>query len=85
MRGDTDFVGLLQSELPSFWKPSLSKLFASGDTPAAFRPGEKASVEIQIKRARDLRSRGQSYAQIAKVLGVSKSTVVNYIKDYPYS
>lgn len=81
---DTDCVGLLNSDLPSFWKPSLSKVFASEDIPATFRAGERTSIEERVKRAIDLRSQGHSYAEIAKVLGVSKSTVVNYLKDYPY-
>ena len=28
---DTDFLGLLENELPPFRKPSLSRLFAAGD------------------------------------------------------
>lgn len=32
----------------------------------------------------ELRANGYSYSQIAQELGVSKSTVLNYLKGYPY-
>ena len=37
-------------------------------------------------RARELRANGYSYSysQIMRELGVSKATVVNYLKGYPY-
>ena len=34
---DADYAGMLESELPSFWKPGLSKLFGADSTPATFR------------------------------------------------
>ncbi len=34
--------------------------------------------------AQKLRAKGFSYSQIMKELGVSKATVVNYLKGYPY-
>jgi predicted transcriptional regulator len=41
-------------------------------------PQEKAS------RAKELRASGASYSQIAEALGVTRGTVVNYLKGYPY-
>ena len=81
---DTDFTGLLESELPTFWKSSLSKLFASAGTPSSTRKARTLNPDEKAKRAQDLKGRGYSYSQIAKELGVSKSTVVNYLKGYPY-
>lgn len=82
---DADYVGMLESELPSFSKPGLSRLFVSGDGPGNPRAGKKVSLQEKAQRARNLRALGFSYAAKAKSLGVSKSTVVNYIKGYQYS
>ncbi len=41
-------------------------------------PQEKAA------RAQELRAKHYSDTQIMKELGVSKGTVVNYLKGYPY-
>ncbi len=81
---DADFQGLLESQLPSFWKSSLSRLFASADAPATPRGAHKLNPQKKARRAKELRSLGYSYGQIAQELGVSKSTVVNYLKGYPY-
>jgi predicted transcriptional regulator len=35
-------------------------------------------------KAREMREQGELYNEIAKVVGVSKSSVVNYLKGYPY-
>jgi len=81
---DADFIGLLQNSLPSFWKPSLSRIFASAQSQATFRAAEKLDARQKVARAVELRSRGYSYSQIASDLGVSKATVVNYLRGYPY-
>ena len=81
---DADHLGLLENELPSFWKPSLSKAFASGGAPARDRPAERVSPSDRATAARQLREQSRSYKQIALELGVSKATVVNYLRDYPY-
>lgn len=81
---DADYIGMLESELPSFWKPGLSRLFGSGDGPGNPRAGKKIGPQEKAQRAKTLRTQGFSYGAIAKALGVSKSTVVNYVKGYPY-
>jgi len=81
---DTDFHGLLENDLPSFWKPSLSRLFALGGSSRVIREVEKLAPEERSARAVELRSAGRSFTEIARELGVSKSTAVNYIKGYPY-
>ena len=81
---DADFAGMLENELPTFWKPSLSTLFAVGEGTAKPRQAKRPSSGERAARAKDLRDRGWSLGQIAKDIGVSKATVVNYLRDYPY-
>ncbi|MBI4311521.1 MAG: helix-turn-helix domain-containing protein, partial [Chloroflexi bacterium] len=44
----------------------------------AMPPQEKA------QRAKAMRAGGASYSQIADALGVTRGTVVNYLRGYPY-
>ena len=81
---DADFLGLVENQLPTFWKPALSRLFASGDTPGSVRRVRKLSPRERAARAKELRVKGCSYSQIAQELGVSKPAVLNYLKGYPY-
>lgn len=81
---DSDFVGPMESSLPTFWKPSLSKLFATESKPSTPRAAKKESPQEKAQRAKELRARGYTYSQIMNELGVSKATVVNYLKGYPY-
>jgi hypothetical protein len=81
---DTDFAGMLTADLPSFWKPSLSRLFTHSASAAVPRDPERLSRDQRAAKAKELRSQGHSFGQIASVLGVSKATVVNYVKGYPY-
>ena len=81
---DADFLGLLETQLPNFWKPSLSRLFASGDAPVSAKPVDKLDARQKATRAIELRAKGYSYSQIANELGVTKPTVTNYLRDYPY-
>ncbi len=81
---DAGFLGLLEGQLASFWKPSLSKLYAGQQAPAASRTAKSLTPEEKAEMARKLRGQDLSYSQIAQRLGVSKATVANYIKGYPY-
>jgi len=81
---DNDFLGLMENELPSFWKPRLSRVFATGSSSPTRRPPKSITLQDRQRRALELRSQGGSYGKIARELGVSRGTVVNYIKGYPY-
>ena len=81
---DSDFLGLLENELPSFWKPGLSRIYAAEASPAKPRRSERSSPKERAAIARKMRADGATLSAIAKVLGVTSGTVVNYLKDYPY-
>ena len=81
---DNDFQGLLESDLPSFWSSRLSKAFASEASPAPVRKPTRQSKSEKQKRAIELSKAGWSLSRIAMDIGVSKATVVNYVKGYPY-
>ena len=81
---DADHLGLLESQLPSFWKPSMSRLYAAGSAGSSQRSVEKMSPKEKAARAQELKAKGYSYSQIMRELGVSKSSVVNYLGAYPY-
>lgn len=81
---DNDFQGLLESELPSFWSSPLSKAFASEASSAPVRKPARPSRNEKQKRAIELSKAGWSLSRIAMDIGVSKATVVNYVKGYPY-
>ena len=81
---DSDFLGMMQSAVPSFWKPSLSRLFAAKATPAAPRTPNRMTPQEKAEKAKEMRASGASYKEIAEALGVVRGTVVNYVKGYPY-
>ncbi len=81
---DNDFLGLMENELPSFWKPRLSRVFAAGLASPTKRAPKSLTSRDRQKRALELRAQGASYGVIARELGVSRGTAVNYIKGYPY-
>jgi len=81
---DNDFLGLMENELPSFWKPRLSRAFATGPVSPIKRAPKSLTSHDRQKRALELRAQGASYGTIARELGVSRGTAVNYIKGYPY-
>ncbi len=79
---DADFSGMIENALPSFWSDKLGRIFAAGQGSAGVRSPQKITLEERRARARELRSQGWSYGQIARELGVSKATAVNYVKGY---
>ena len=81
---DADFIGLLENELPSFWKPTLSKVFATEEISSQVSMPKTMTPQEKAQRAKQMRQSGLSYSEISVRLGVSKATVVNYLKGYPY-
>ena len=79
-----DFAGMLENRLPSFWSEDLSQAFATGISTSNNRIPSKTTVDEKRQQAQELRLAGRSYSEIARVLGVSKSTAINYVKGYPY-
>ena len=80
----SDFVGMIENSLPSFWTQTLSKAFADKVPVDEMIIPKNLTREEKIKRAKEMHRQGLSLGQIAEILGVSKSTVKNYLDDYPY-
>jgi len=81
---ESNVATMVQNALPGFWSPDLSKAYSDSNLIEEIYVPKKMTREERIKWARELRRRGFSFGEIAKVLGVSKSTVKNYIDYYPY-
>jgi len=77
---DADFSGTVENALPSFWSTKLGRIFGAGQGGATTRRPGKITLEARRARARELRAEGRSYAQIARAVGVSKATAVNYVR-----
>jgi hypothetical protein len=80
---DTDFMGLMENSLPTFWTKKLSHIFAAGGEVMARSP-KKMPLRQRIERAKELRRQELSIGQISKIMGVSKATIKNYLDNYPY-
>jgi len=80
---DSDFSGLVENSLPTFWREKLSHVFAAGGEVTA-RPPKKTPLEQRKAKAIELSRQGLSLGQVAKLLGVSKPTIKNYLESYPY-
>jgi hypothetical protein len=80
-----NFSGLIENELPTFWRPKLSKVYAnSGDT-ALPRLSPEMTREEKKQKAKELHEAGWPQSKIAEYLGVaSKGTIFNWIHGYPY-
>ena len=79
---DADFAGMIENELPSYWSNKLSHLYALGQGTSALNHPVKMTLANRRERAQELRSAGLSYAAIARELGVSKSTAINYVRGH---
>jgi len=80
---DSDFMGLMENSLPTFWCEKLSHIFAAGGEVKARAP-KKTTLDKKIERAKELKRQGLSNRQIAKMMGVTPPTIKNYLEDYPY-
>ena len=80
----SDFMGMVENSLPSFWSSGISKAYADSAPMDGMVIPKKMSIKEKRKKAKELYDSGWSYSQIAQYLGVSKSTVYNWIHDYPY-
>ncbi|MBU2009842.1 MAG: hypothetical protein KJ624_08430 [Chloroflexi bacterium] len=80
---DSDFAGLVENSLPSFWSERVSHIFATGGEVTARAP-ERTPLSQRIEKAKQLRQEGLSLGQIARQMGVSKGTIKNWLEDYPY-
>jgi len=81
---ESEFVGIMENSLPSFWTSSLSKAYADSTPEKEIIMPEKMSLEQKIQKAKELYRMNWLYSEIARYFGVSKSTVYNWIHDYPY-
>jgi len=60
----------------------LSHIFASGNVGKIEKPAQKLSIEEKKGRARKLRTLyGYSYGEIAKELGVGKTTAYRWLNE----
>jgi DNA-binding NarL/FixJ family response regulator len=80
---DSDFVGLIENSLPSFWSEKLGHIFATGEEITS-RPPKKTPLSQRILKAKKFKQQGLSLGQIAKLMGVSKGTIKNWLDNYPY-
>ena len=83
---DAGFNSLVENILPTFWSQKLSRMYGQGtlNEKAAEKHPSKMTLEQKKQKARKLYESGWSLSQIAKYMGVSKSTVYNWIHDYPH-
>lgn len=83
---DASYSGMMENNLPSFWSEKLSRMYGQGTVheKAVEKHPSKMTLEQKKEKAKDLYESGWAYSQIAKYFGVSKSTVYNWIHDYPY-
>ncbi|MCL0029633.1 helix-turn-helix domain-containing protein [Dehalococcoidia bacterium] len=61
----------------------MSHIFATGGE-VITRPAKKMSLNKKIEKAKELKRQGLSLGQIARMIGVSKPTIKNYLEGYPY-
>ena len=80
---DQGCLGLIESPLPSFWSDKPSRAFALTDI-SKLKAGKKLTPAARQAEAKRLSALGNKPAQIARIIGLSKATIKNYLEDYPY-
>jgi len=85
---DGDFVGVLQCDLPDYWREELSFAFANVplSDPATGQPDAETALseldQAELKRkALEMRRDGLSQTQIAGSLGVGRKRIRNVLED----
>jgi len=80
------FTGLVENILPTFWSQKLSRMYGQGtlNEKATEKHPSQMTLEQKKEKAKELYEKGWPLSRIAKYFGVSKSTVFNWIHDYPY-
>ena len=81
---ESNFAGMVENSLPSFWTSGLSKAYADIKFVSEIKVPRKMPREEKIRKAKELHGSGWSDSQIGDYFGVSKSTIHNWIHDYPY-
>ena len=81
---ESNFVSMLENSKPSFWSSRLSKAYADTNLVSEILTPRKMTHEEKIQKSKELHENGWSDSQIAAYFGVSKSTIHNWIHDYPY-
>jgi len=77
------FIGLIENSLPTFWSNNLSHAFAcTGE--CKVKLARKMNVSERIAKAKEYEGQGFRRGQIARLMGVSKASITNYLDDYPY-
>ncbi len=76
---EKEFEEELDAELPSCWSDEISRAYARGITASGNTYDPFISKREKKQKAGELRDKGMSYGKIAKILGVSKSTIINWV------
>jgi len=75
------FSGMIQITKASHWNEKLSRAYAMGVDFELEKEAKTLSKEEKMKLAWNLHKEGKSVRDIARELGVSKSTIGNWIKQ----
>ena len=75
------FTGMAPITKASYWNERLSRAYASGIDLGLKREAKSLTKQEKMRLALDLHQKGQSVREAARQLGVSKSTVCNWIKE----
>jgi hypothetical protein len=83
---DAGFNGLTENILPTFWSKKLSRMYGQGtlNEKAVEKHPSQMTLEQKKEKAEELHEKGWPLSRIAKYFGVSKSTIFNWIHDFPY-